>query len=136
SHHGPELAARGQEAGRGDSTVTPEVRRVARGARAASDHRRPGRPTRLTGKYPQPRRGSEPLAGDVRKIWLAPGSGRLGEGDGDPGPELAAAPGDPPVTLAEEGGGPGRRRGSLAQDSLEIGAALTGPPGSGLWSRL
>ena len=34
-----------------------------------------------------------------------------GAGDGDQGPELAAAPGDPPVPLAEEGGGPGRRGG-------------------------
>ena len=39
-----------------------------------------------------------------------PDDDQNGAGDGDQGPQLAAAPGDPPVTLAEEGGCPGCRR--------------------------
>jgi hypothetical protein len=43
-------------------------------------------------------------------------------------PELAAAPDDLPVPLAEEGIGAGRHRGGVAEDGLEVGIAHAGPP--------
>src|SRR5215475_4484650 len=47
-----------------------------------------------------------------------------GAGDGDQGFELAAAAGDPPVALAEEGAGAGGRGGGLAEDGLETSDAV------------
>ena len=59
-----------------------------------------------------------------------------GTGDRDQGLELAAAPDDAPVALAEEGIGLGRGGRGLAEQALEIGVALAGlaaaAAGSGL----
>ena len=44
---------------------------------------------------------------------------------------LPRALGQPPVALAEEGIGLGGRGGGLAEDALEIGVALAGPPAAG-----
>src|ERR1700733_604753 len=52
-----------------------------------------------------------------------------GAGDGDERSQIAAAAGDPPVALAEESVGAGGR--GLAEDGLEAGIALAGPPGAG-----
>src|ERR1022692_4336586 len=78
-------------------------------------------------------------AGVVAGAQLAEAGGRVreqvpddfqdGAGDSDQCPELAAAPGDAPVALAEECIGPAGRGGCLAQDALEAGVALAGPPG-------
>jgi papain fold toxin 1 (glutamine deamidase) of polymorphic toxin system len=52
-----------------------------------------------------------------------------GPGDRDECFEFAAAFDDPPVALAEEGVGPGRGGGDLAEDASEVGVALAGFPG-------
>jgi hypothetical protein len=77
-------------------------------------------------------------AGVMAGAKLAEAGGRVGEqipdnhqdgtGDGDQGPELAAAPDDPPVALAQEAVGPGGGSGGLAQCALEVGIALPGRP--------
>jgi hypothetical protein len=47
-----------------------------------------------------------------------------GAGDRNQGPELAAAPDDPPVPFAKEGIGPGGRGGGLAEDGFETSDAI------------
>src|SRR5512142_2921408 len=54
-----------------------------------------------------------------------------GAGDGDQGLELAAALDDPPVAFAGEGVGFAGRGGGLAEDPLQVGVAVAGPPGPG-----
>ena len=49
-----------------------------------------------------------------------------GAADGDDGSFLAAAAGDPPVALAEEGVGPAGADGGLAQDPGQVGVAVPG----------
>jgi hypothetical protein len=49
-----------------------------------------------------------------------------GAADGDDGFARAAAAGDPPVTLAEEGVGPGRSGDGLAEDPGQVGVAVPG----------
>src|SRR6516165_2253121 len=58
-----------------------------------------------------------------------PDDDEQGAGDGDQGLELAAAPGQPPVSLAGAGGGLRGGRGRVAQDALEVGVALGGLAG-------
>jgi hypothetical protein len=53
-----------------------------------------------------------------------------GAGDGDQGLELATAPDETPVALAQEGIGPGGGGRGLAQDSPEVGVALAGAAGA------
>jgi hypothetical protein len=57
-----------------------------------------------------------------------------GAGESDQGTQLAAAPDDPPVALAEEAAGPGGRSGGFAEGALEIGVALPVLPGETLSS--
>jgi hypothetical protein len=80
-------------------------------------------------------------AGVVAGAEVAEGGGGVGEqvpddhqdgaGDGDQRLELAAAPDDAPVALAEEGVGLGRGGRGLTEEALEIGV---GAPR--LWLRL
>ena len=53
-----------------------------------------------------------------------------GAGDRDQGPEFAPAADDPPVALAGECAGAGGRGGGFAEDGLEAGVSLAGPPGA------
>src|ERR671919_152405 len=53
-----------------------------------------------------------------------------GPGDGDQGLELADAPDQAAVALAEEGVGLGGRGGDLAEHALQVGVALAGGAGA------
>jgi hypothetical protein len=64
-------------------------------------------------------------------IEQVPDDHQDGAGHRDLGPRFAAAPGDPVVALAEEGGGAGGAEGGLAEAAAEIAVALALLPGPG-----